>query len=66
MRRYAAVVISPRNGSDPQLWNLNDQQLQNVAFTNGCLINPAGASMFAHLWLCIGMWDQNWYFDSNG
>ncbi|OBI93072.1 RICIN domain-containing protein [Mycobacterium sp. 1245805.9] len=63
---YAAVVINPCNGSDSQRWYLNGRQLQNVASPGGCLINPAGDSVFAHLGPCIGMWNQNWNLDPNG
>ena len=63
---YAAVVVNPCNDSDSQRWYLNGRQLQNVASPGGCLINPAGDSVFAHLGPCIGMWDQNWNLDPNG
>lgn len=62
---FAAVVVNPCNGSDSQRWNLNGRQLQNVA-SGGCLVNPAGNGVFAHLGPCIGMWDQNWNFDPGG
>jgi Ricin-type beta-trefoil lectin domain len=63
---YAAVVVNPCNGSDSQRWNLNGRQLQSVSSGGGCLINPAGDSVFAHLGPCIGMWNQNWNIDPNG
>ncbi|CAJ1509781.1 RICIN domain-containing protein [[Mycobacterium] holstebronense] len=63
---FAAVVVNPCGDSDSQRWYLNGRQLQNVAFPGGCLINPAGDGLFAHLGPCIGMWDQNWNLDPNG
>lgn len=63
---FAAVVVNPCDGSDSQRWYLNGRQLQNVAFPGGCLINPAGDGMFAHLGPCVGMWPQNWNIDPNG
>nr|WP_277424722.1 RICIN domain-containing protein [Mycobacterium sp. P7213] len=63
---FAAVVVNPCDGSDTQRWFLNGRQLQNVAFPGGCLINPAGDGVFAHLGPCVGLWNQNWNFDPNG
>ena len=63
---YAAVVVNPCNGSDTQRWNLVGRQLQNVALGAGCLLNPAGKGVFAHLAPCTGMWNLNWNIDPNG
>lgn len=62
---WAAVVVNPCNGSDTQRWFFNGLQLQNVAFGGGCLVNPQGNTMFAHLAPCTGMWNLNWHYDPN-
>ncbi len=62
---YAAVVINPCNGSDFQRWNLNGQQLENVAFPGKCLTEPDKSSVL-HLEMCRGAMVQRWNFQPDG
>jgi hypothetical protein len=59
------VVINPCNDSDFQRWNLNGQQLENVAFPGKCL-TPQDKSSVVHLEMCRGAMVQHWNFQPDG
>ena len=59
------VVINPCNDSDFQRWNLNGQQLENVAFPGKCL-TPQDKSSVLHLEMSRGGMVQHWKFQPDG
>ena len=59
------VVINPCNDSDFQRWNLNGQQLENVAFPGKCL-TPQDKTSVLHLEMCRGAMVQQWNFQPDG